>query len=67
MRGRPGDLPLLQFALTELWERDAAGGVLTEETYRSLGVELPDGTHLPGAQGALIRRSEQLWQDLDPG
>ena len=66
VRGRPGDLPLLQFALTELWERDAAGGVLTEETYRGLGVELPDGTHLPGAQGALIRRAEQLWQDLDP-
>ena len=66
VRGRPGDLPLLQFALTELWERDAAGGVLTEETYRGLGVELPDGTRLPGAQGALIRRAEQLWQDLDP-
>jgi WD40 repeat protein len=66
VRGRPGDLPLLQFALTELWERDAAGGVLTEETYQSLGVELPDGTHLPGAQGALIRRAEQLWQGLGP-
>jgi WD40 repeat protein len=65
VRGRPGDLPLLQFALTELWQRDAAGGVLTLKTYRSLGVELPDGTHLPGAQGALIRRAEQLWQDLD--
>ena len=66
VRGRPGDLPLLQFALTELWERDAAGGVLTEETYRGLGVDLPDGTRLPGAQGALIRRAEQLWQDLGP-
>jgi WD40 repeat protein len=65
VRGRPGDLPLLQFALTELWERDAASGVLTVETYRGLGVELPDGTHLPGAQGALIRRAEQLWRDLD--
>jgi WD40 repeat protein len=64
VRGRPGDLPLLQFALTELWERDAAGGVLTEETYQGLGVELPDGTRLPGAQGALIRRAELLWQDL---
>ena len=66
VRGRPGDLPLLQFALTELWERDAAGGVLTEETYRGLGVELPDGTHLSGVQGALIRRAEQLWQGLGP-
>jgi hypothetical protein len=66
VRGRPGDLPLLQFALTELWERDATGGVLTEETYRALGIELPDGTHMPGVQGALIRRAEQLWQDLGP-
>lgn len=66
VHGRPGDLPLLQFALTRLWERDAEGGVLTERTYRGLGVELPDGTHLPGAQGALIRRAEQLWQDLSP-
>ena len=64
--GRPGDLPLLHFALTELWERDAAGGVVTRETYRGLGVQLPDGTHLPGAQGALIRRAEQVWQDLGP-
>jgi WD40 repeat protein len=66
VRGRPGDLPLLQFALTELWERDAASGVLSEETYRGLGVDLPDGTLLPGAQGALIRRAEQLWQHLGP-
>ena len=66
VRGRPGDLPLLRGALTELWERDAAGGVLTEETYRLFGVELPDGTRLPGAQGALIRRAERLWQDLGP-
>jgi hypothetical protein len=66
VRGRPGDLPRLQFALTELWERDAAGGVLTDQTYRGLGVQLPDGTHLPGAQGALIRQAEQLWHDLDP-
>jgi hypothetical protein len=47
-------------------ERDAAGGVLTDGTYRGLGVDLPDGTHVPGAQGALIRRAEQLWQDLGP-
>jgi hypothetical protein len=44
VRGRPGDLPLLQFALTELWDHDAAGGVITEETYRGMGAELPDGT-----------------------
>jgi WD40 repeat protein len=64
LRGRPGDLPLLQFALTQLWERDEAGGVLTEETYRGLGAVLEDGTHLPGAQGALIHQAEELWRDL---
>ena len=66
VHGRAGDLPLLQFALTELWERDAAGGVLTQESYRGLGVELSGGVHLPGVQGALIGRAEQLWRDLDP-
>jgi WD40 repeat protein len=66
VRGRPGDLPLLQFALTQLWERDAAGGVLTKETYQGLGAVLPDGTRLPGAQGALIHRAEELWKGLSP-
>jgi hypothetical protein len=64
VRGRPGDLPLLQFALTRLWDCDEADGVLTEETYPELGAVLEDGTHLPGAQGALIHRAEELWRDL---
>jgi WD40 repeat protein len=64
VRDRPGDLPLLQFALTELWERDAEGGILTRETYEGLGIPLPDGERLPGAQGALVSRAEQLWEHL---
>jgi len=66
VRGRPGDLPLLQFALTQLWDHDEAAGVLTRETYQSLGAVLGDGTHLPGAQGALINRADELWQGLSP-
>jgi hypothetical protein len=65
VRGRSGDLPLLQFALTELWEHDAKDGVLTKETYEGLGA-LPGGERLPGAQGALIGRAEELWQGLSP-
>jgi WD40 repeat protein len=64
VRDRPGDLPLLQFALTELWERDAEGGILTRETYESLGIPIPDGERLRGAQGALVSRAEQLWEHL---
>jgi WD40 repeat protein len=62
--GRPGDLPLLEFALTELWHRDAAGGVLTRASYDGLGCVLPDGAALPGAQGAVVVRAEQMWSAL---
>jgi hypothetical protein len=34
------------------------------ETCLDLGAVLEDGTHLPGAQGALIHRAEELWRDL---
>jgi WD40 repeat protein/DNA-binding SARP family transcriptional activator len=47
---RPGTLPLLQYALTELAER-RADGILTLEGYRQIG----------GVSGALARRAEQLF------
>jgi len=54
---RPGALPLLQFALTELADR-RSDGVLTLEGYRKIN----------GVSGALGRRAEQLYQALDePG
>jgi WD40 repeat protein len=62
--GRPGDLPLLQFALTELWERDADGGILTAATYDALGFPDDQGRPLPGVQGAIVRRAEELWREL---
>jgi WD40 repeat protein len=54
---QPGALPLLQYALTELYER-RQDGKLTLEGYRSTG----------GVLGALGRRAEEIYQELDrPG
>ncbi len=49
---RPGSLPLLQYALTELFEQ-RQGRLLTNEAYESIG----------GATGALARRAEELYQE----
>jgi WD40 repeat protein/DNA-binding SARP family transcriptional activator len=53
---QPGALPLLQYALTQLFEQ-RTGHTLTLEAYRALG----------GVQGALGRRAEDLYAGLDPG
>ncbi|MGH3112158.1 MAG: AAA family ATPase, partial [Gaiellaceae bacterium] len=53
---RPGTLPLLQFALTELFER-RRGSVMTLEAYRQIG----------GVSGALARRAEELYEGLNRG
>lgn len=67
VKGRPGDLPLLEFALAELWDRDAESGVLQVVTYdRQLGYQGPDGRAYPGVQGAIAKRAEQLWSRLEP-
>jgi len=58
--GRAGDLPLLQFALTELWERSAGNGVFTHAAYDALGWE-----EFPGMKGALAQRAEMVWSELD--
>jgi len=50
----PGALPLLQFALAELFER-RVGGVLRAVDYRDIG----------GVRGALSRRAESLYAELD--
>ncbi len=52
--GRPGALPLLQFALTELFEREG-GDRLTLEAYRELG----------GVRGVVSRRAEELYASLN--
>jgi serine/threonine protein kinase/ABC-type glycerol-3-phosphate transport system substrate-binding protein len=50
---RPGALPLLQYALTELAER-AEGRTLTLDSYRRIG----------RVSGALARRAEQLFEAM---
>jgi WD40 repeat protein/transcriptional regulator with XRE-family HTH domain len=50
---QPGTLPLMQYALTELYER-RAGRVLTLAAYQSSG----------GVAGALARRAESLYSEL---
>jgi WD40 repeat protein/serine/threonine protein kinase/DNA-binding XRE family transcriptional regulator len=51
---QPGALPLLQYALTELFER-SAGRVFTRETYQASG----------GVTGALARRADEIYASLD--
>ena len=53
---RPGALPLLQFALTELFEQ-RINGVVTTDAYNDLG----------GIGGAIARRAEQLYNDTPAG
>jgi WD40 repeat protein/class 3 adenylate cyclase len=50
----PGALPLMEYALTELFDR-RDGRVLFLEAYRQIG----------GVSGALGRRSEELYAELD--
>ena len=50
----PGTLPLLQYALTELFER-RSGRLLTLSAYQESG----------GVLGALARRAEEIYSDLD--
>ena len=53
---QPGALPLLQYALTELFER-REGRMLTNEAYQDIG----------GVLGALGRRAEEVYGELDQG
>ncbi len=52
---QPGALPLLQYALTEMFER-REGHLMTRSAYRSLG----------GVLGALTRRASEIYTALDP-
>ena len=52
---QPGTLPLLQYALTELFEQ-REGHVLTLDGYKATG----------GVSGALVKRADQLFESFDP-
>ena len=51
---QPGALPLLQYALTELFER-RSGRTLTQQAFQEIG----------GAIGALAQRAEELYREQD--
>lgn len=51
---QPGALPMLQYALTELFER-REGRLLTRQAYRAID----------GVSGALTRRAEEVYAGLD--
>ena len=53
MSGQPGGLPLMQYALTELFEQ-RTGSTITVESYRDVG----------GVGGALARRAEEIYESL---
>jgi WD40 repeat protein/serine/threonine protein kinase len=52
---QPGVLPMLQYALTELFER-REGSLLTTKSYQDIG----------GVLGALARRAEEIYKVVDP-
>ncbi|MGI9624381.1 MAG: protein kinase domain-containing protein, partial [Acidimicrobiales bacterium] len=55
LASQPGGLPLMQYALTEVFER-RTNGMMTVEAYRSIG----------GLTGALAGRAEEIFADADP-
>ncbi|MDR4495708.1 MAG: TIR domain-containing protein, partial [Nitrospirales bacterium] len=52
---QPGALPLLEYALMELWDR-RRGRLLTLEGYREIG----------GIEGALAQRADSIFQQFSP-
>jgi len=52
----PGSLPLLQFALTALWQRQGVGAVLTHAAYEAIG----------RVRGALANYAEEIYAGFDP-
>ncbi|MDJ0840489.1 MAG: protein kinase [Acidobacteriota bacterium] len=53
MANEPGALPLMQYALSQIWE-ECNGQVLTHESYLAVG----------GLSGALERRADQVFDEL---
>lgn len=56
MNYQAGALPLLQYALTELFDRRREGRLLTHRIYDEIG----------GAVGALANRAEEIYRSLTP-
>jgi WD40 repeat protein len=54
VKQEPGNLPLLEFALTQLWEKNG-GGILTHQTYIKIG----------GVKKALANHADEIYKNLD--
>ena len=55
VKNEPGNLPLLEFALTELWKR-RAGNLLTHQAYEDIGE----------VKGSLARHADAKYNNLTP-
>ncbi len=51
---QPGNLPLLEFALAELWQRQTPERALTLQAYEEIG----------GVTGAIARRADTIYREL---
>lgn len=54
VKQEPGNLPLLEFALTQLWEENQ-GGILTYQAYQKIG----------GVRKALANHADEIYHKLD--
>ena len=54
VEAEPGQLPLLEFALTELWARQSAAGTLTHAVYEAIGE----------VSGAIAKRADDTLRSL---
>ena len=54
VKQEPGNLPLLEFALTQLWEENQ-GGILTHQAYQKIG----------GVRKALANHADDIYNKLD--
>jgi uncharacterized protein YjbI with pentapeptide repeats len=54
VKQEPGNLPLLEFALTQLWEENQ-GGILTHQAYQKIG----------GVRKALANHADAIYHNLD--
>jgi WD40 repeat protein len=61
--GQPGALPLLQFALTEVWKKRAARR-LTLRAYTELGKD--DRGEQRGIEGVLEHRADEIYRGMGP-
>jgi len=52
---QPGHLPLLEFALAELWQQQTPEGLLALQAYEEIG----------GVTGAIARRADTIYNELD--